>query len=100
MKVNVYSVFDEKAGAYLQPFFMVNDAMAIRAVKNAVSDPDHNFSLNAADYTLFRVGTWDDDGGILTSEKTGLANLLELRAEKYDSVLGDTEQIKKIGGTN
>lgn len=65
MKLKSYVVFDNKAAAFLLPFFMVNDSVAIRAVADAVNDPSHSFSKNPTDYSLFRNGEFDDQVGCL-----------------------------------
>ena len=57
---NIYCVYDEKAGAYLQPWFLPTDGMALRAFADCVNDGDHNFGRHPHDYSLFRVGEFDD----------------------------------------
>lgn len=82
MKTNVYSVFDSKAGAYLQPFFAANDALALRAFSGALFDDNHPFARHAADYTLFGLGQFDDETGFLESYpgSTNLGNGLQLKS--------------------
>lgn len=61
----VFSVFDSKAEAYLQPFFSHNRAVALRSFMSAVSDERHDFHRYAGDYTLFEIGCWDDHRGVI-----------------------------------
>nr|DAV55806.1 MAG TPA: DNA binding protein [Microviridae sp.] len=69
MILHIYSIFDNKARAYLPPFFMVNDQVAYRAFADAVADPSHQFSKNPNDYCLYCIGSFDDStGGILSAE--------------------------------
>lgn len=77
----VYSVFDSKAEAYLPPFTLKNDALALRAFVGALTDDNHVFSKHSADYTLFRVGSWDESKGLLIPLKShsNLGNGLQLR---------------------
>lgn len=70
MKFGVYSVYDDKAKAYITPFFMPTDAMAIREFANMANDNGHRFCLNAEDYTLFRVGRWESDDAQFTDTQT------------------------------
>lgn len=63
MITNMYSVFDSKAGAFLQPFFLPSDGVAIRAMQDCTSDPSHMFHRHAEDYALFRLGSFDDQAG-------------------------------------
>lgn len=60
MHKSIYSIYDHKVKAYLQPFFIENDAAAIRATTIAVNTTDHNFNKYPEDYTLFCLGTWDE----------------------------------------
>lgn len=78
MQLNAYSVFDNKAIAFIPPFFMVNDAVAIRNFADAVNDPTHAFHKNPDDYVLYRIGSFDDSVGVLeplvNSVNLGLAS--------------------------
>lgn len=65
MILNVYSVFDSAVSAYTQPFFLRSDGEAIRSFQGACNEPDSNFRKHPLDYTLFKLGTWDDAGGVL-----------------------------------
>lgn len=60
MQYQICSVFDEKADAFLTPFFMPQLAMAERIFKQMVNDPSHQFSKTPLDFTLFHLGTYDD----------------------------------------
>lgn len=60
MKLNIYTVYDEKAQAYLQPFFTQAHGLARRMFSDSINDPNHHFNRHAADYTLFHIGTYDD----------------------------------------
>lgn len=67
MKYRVFSVYDQKAGAYITPFFMPNDQMAVRAFAMVANDVTHPFYKFGADYTLFCVAEFDDLTGALTA---------------------------------
>lgn len=56
----MFVVFDCKAEAYLQPFFMQASGQAIRAWIDLVNDKTTQFSKHPEDYTLFELGTYDD----------------------------------------
>lgn len=66
MKHKVYTVYDQKSEAYLMPFFMQTNASAIRAITDLVNDPQHTFGKHPADYSLFLIGEFEDDQGILS----------------------------------
>lgn len=63
MKLLAYSVYDEKAAAYLQPFFAPTRGLAIRSFADAVNDETHAFHKHLADYTLFEVGEFEQNLG-------------------------------------
>lgn len=66
MTAGIFTVFDSKAEAFLQPYFSPTEGTAIRAFASAANDKDHQFSRYAADYTLFQIGSWDDLDGTIT----------------------------------
>lgn len=70
MKHNVYSIFDAAAEAYFPPFFLHTEGMAIRGFTDAVNDPESQVGKHPKDYTLFQIGTFDDNTGIITPLQT------------------------------
>lgn len=80
-QVGMYSVYDSKAGAWIQPFFAPNNAVALRAFHTAACDPTHDFHIHGADYTLFHVGDWDQHQGRLIplDSNVNLGNALTLQ---------------------
>jgi len=80
MLLNVYTVYDAKAEAYLQSFFAVNEAVATRDFSSAANDPKHPFCLHAEDFTLFQIGVWDPwTGSIESIDGNPIAKAIELR---------------------
>lgn len=61
MKLTVMCVYDQKAKAYLQPFFSQTLGVALRQFKFAANDQSHDFSRFAEDFTLFELGTFEQD---------------------------------------
>lgn len=70
--MKIYTIYDSKAEAYLQPFFSQNKATATRQFQQAAQDEKTDFNRHAADYTLFEIGTWDEFAGTLTPDDTKL----------------------------
>lgn len=78
----VYTVFDEAAGAYLQPFFSSSNRTAMRAVEDVMSDPSHQFNVHADDFTLFCIGEYDEDSGsLIPQDKVSLGNLIQFKKD-------------------
>lgn len=63
MKLKIFSVFDKAVHAFLPPFFLPTDQTAVRAFSDCVKDEKHAFYRHPGDYTLFRLGEFDDVTG-------------------------------------
>ncbi|WNK13435.1 MAG: nonstructural protein [Microvirus sp.] len=61
----MYSVYDNKAQAYLGPFCCVNSMVALRMFGDSASDVNHMFHRHPLDYHLFEVGEFDDQTGLV-----------------------------------
>ena len=64
MHFNMYAIYDSAADAYLPPFILPREAMAIRSFAQAVNSETHQFHHSPADFTLFQIASWDDAEGI------------------------------------
>lgn len=67
MNFKVFMVFDSKAKAFITPFFLPTEGMAVRAFADCVNDPVHQFHKHPADYTLFRCGEWSSSLGTFSA---------------------------------
>lgn len=67
MILKVYSVYDEKAGIFAQPFFMPNKGTALRAMSGVFKNTEHEFSKFPQDYTIYELGDYDDNSGRINS---------------------------------
>lgn len=65
MKINVYSLYDGKSAVFAHPFFMANDATALRGFSDAVNGGDGLLSKHPEDFNLYLIGTFDDAVGKL-----------------------------------
>lgn len=63
MELNIYSVYDVKANAYLPPFYLPTEGMAIRTFTDCVNSKDHQFGAHPEDYTLMYFGIFNDKQG-------------------------------------
>ena len=83
-------MFDAAANAYTQPFFMHNDALALRAFEDNVNaSSENNISVHPDQFTLFCIGSFDDQNGALNPcDPRSLGNGIEYKKEnKNDSQL-------------
>lgn len=65
MKQHVFTVFDQKASAHVNPFFLPNQALAIRSFSECANDENHQFGRHPGDFYLKEIGTFDVVSGKL-----------------------------------
>ncbi|WNK14039.1 MAG: nonstructural protein [Microvirus sp.] len=63
MNINVYSIFDHKAGIYSQPFYAINADVAARMFADLANDKSTSIGKHPADFTLTGLGVFDDGLG-------------------------------------
>lgn len=56
----IFTVFDNKAAAYLSPFYFNRIEQATRTFGDCVQSEEHQFNKHPADYTLFHLGNFND----------------------------------------
>lgn len=61
----VMVAYDKKAQAYMTPFFVNNQQLGIRAFKDACNNAESPICRNPEDFSLFRLGTFDDNTGAM-----------------------------------
>lgn len=62
-----YTIYDVKALQYHSPWFAVSDGAAIRSFSDMANDTNTTIGRHPRDYTLFFVGTYDDNNGLFTA---------------------------------
>ena len=68
MKLSIYTIHDSAAQAYLAPFFLHNDGLAIRAFQDNVnSTEENNISKHPEQFAMFKIGEMDDQTGVITA---------------------------------
>jgi hypothetical protein len=76
MKKPMFAVFDNVAKLYMQPFLETTDGTAVRAIQDAAKG-DHPFAKHPADFTLTRLGMYDEETGTLNQDSK--ADIIELK---------------------
>ncbi len=90
MKTKMFVIFDSKANAYLQPWFLSQDGMALRVFSDCVNDKEHNFGRHPEDYTMFRIGEFNDqDANIDWEAPKSMGNGIEFVIQKIDKQQAD-----------
>lgn len=65
MIMKIFTVFDRKVGAHLQPFYARSDGEAMRMLKETVLSGQSKLSQFPEDYHLYSLGEFDDQTGEL-----------------------------------
>ena len=102
MKINLYAVRDTKSMTFGRPFLLQNDEMAMRSFMSAVTGADEPMSEYPDDYTLYRIGEYDDTTGLIEGHNpdrvcTGLEMVAKRKIDqaKIESLHREIEAIKE-----
>ncbi len=60
MITQVFTIYDSKAECYMPPFFTQTKGSAIRLFSDTCNDREHQFYIHSEDFTLFQLGSYDD----------------------------------------
>ena len=72
MKLDAYSILDEKSGTYDRPIFATTHAVAMRAFGDACKDPNHPMAKHPEDYRLYHLGDFNQVTGEMRKIVHGL----------------------------
>lgn len=61
MKMEMFSVYDSKTELFMRPWFAINVASAQRTFNDEANDKSSPLSKHPEDYTLYHIGTFQDD---------------------------------------
>lgn len=77
----MFAVFDNVAKLYMSPFIETTDGTAVRAIQDAMKG-DHPFNKHPQDFTLTRLGLYDEETGQLDqSSKADVIEIVKLAGE-------------------
>lgn len=66
MNMYIFAIYDSKSENYGRPFFVRTRGEAIRFFTEAANDRSTNIGKYPGDFTLFELGTYEDNTGIFT----------------------------------
>jgi len=73
----LFAIFDSKAGFWMPPMAFRSRGEALRSFMAVANDKSSQIGMHPGDYTLFHIGSFDEDKGILMPasvlENLGLA---------------------------
>lgn len=86
MILQIFSIFDSKAEAYMPPFFFNARGQAIRAFEDLANDNSSSINNHPGDFTLYHIGSFDDVTAELEIKNhTSLGCAIELKKEHESS---------------
>lgn len=97
MKHRVYCVFDQAARAYLPPFILHSDDLAARVFGDAVNESGHQFNKHPEDYSLYRIGDYDDSVALLIAERIHLVTTGLMAKKSLPGAQGNGELFPDLG---
>ena len=92
-----FSIFDSKLGKYFAPTFMPSRGIAIRQFSDQAMDENTPIGKHPADYTLFEVGQFDDDKGVLINHEANvsLGTALEYLEAAHSEGMANVQELPK-----
>lgn len=60
MILQIFSIYDSKAESFNPPVYLSSTGLAIRSFSDSIQQPESHFAQHPEDYTLFHIGSWDD----------------------------------------
>lgn len=73
MKFEIFTVYDSKAEAYSRPMFFESKGVSIRSFMDTLKNSEHPFAQHPEDFTLFHLGTWEDQRGQFEQNATPIS---------------------------
>lgn len=59
----MYAVLDKAANLYMAPFFVIAEGLAVRDFVDEANNPSSLLAKHAKDFSLYRLGSFDDATG-------------------------------------
>lgn len=86
MKRLMFSVLDVKSKLYSNPWFMSANGEAIRAFRDLADDPKTTVGRYPGEFELWRLGTFDDESGVVSMDAVSLGFADEFKALSKSAV--------------
>jgi len=66
MKLKLMAIYDSAAKAFLPPFCVASEALAVRQFQSlSAKQPEHDFVKYADQYVLFELGEFENEFGVI-----------------------------------
>lgn len=103
MDMLIYTIRDATLQAGTRPMFFATQEQAVRAFSAAVSGGDQNMTENCDDFTLYKIGSFNDESQLITGHDpervvTGFEALAiaKRRQAKLESLNKEIQQLNGV----
>lgn len=69
MRYGLFAIYDAQVKTFMRPFFAMTVGQAERSFGDGVRHPDSDYGKHPHDYSMFKLGEFDDESGLLYSEQ-------------------------------
>lgn len=89
MKLKLMAVFDTASRAFLPPFAVATEAMALRQFRKVAEEqPKHDFCRYPDQYVLYVLGDWDNETGLISNLEQRTLGSLQVIVGQRELELG------------
>lgn len=94
MLFTVFSIYDSAVSTWLPPLYARNKGEMLRNFADGVADPKSQLAKHPSDYSLFELGTWDDDKCVFTTLKAPIRLCMALDFVKVVPLQSEPPKVK------
>ncbi len=69
MITKIFAIYDNKATAYMQPFFAGTPGLALRSFSDSANSQETIFNKHPTDFCLFEIGEFNDETAEINTYK-------------------------------
>ncbi|WNK12492.1 MAG: nonstructural protein [Microvirus sp.] len=85
MKLLVFAIFDTALNAHAHPMYFQTTPLAMRSFTQEINrkDTTNQLHVNATDFSLWQLATYDDATGEFTNERQLIARAQDLKQTEH-----------------
>jgi hypothetical protein len=97
MRYGLFAVYDAQVKTFMRPFYGRTVGEAERTFGDAVRNPESDWAKHPQDYSLFKLGEFDDESGLLVSEVAPVQCCLALQFAPIENLSNPTVVYERDG---
>lgn len=68
----IFAIYDNKAEAFMQPFYATTVGLALRIFADNVANPESIMHKNPNDFVIYEIGSFDDSTGEVANREQNI----------------------------